>query len=316
LTISKKDIECDAELNALYIMNIIASNGHRVGHTEVFCFGPGENRYDWSLNTLQTSQDVADKLHCFELFCRLNNISKTASRTPIHTIYSPRLDQWKANLVTPANFPSEVTHPGHELTLFRGAQGSGMEIPPNTGVFFSTGDCPVVIMGSPVSKRVVAAHAGLRELVDFDCILKRTASRKNESVVDQMISLFPQEERRGLRVKSVCGIGPACYTHPITHKEYGAQNKKLIAHIQFRFGKHCVLNAKTAGRIDLHAIIHSQAMIAGVHFEHIEDDQVDTYTDTSVGSNHYHWWSHRRAKDEEKVGDMPKRNGVLIINPA
>ena len=306
-------------INALYTMNIPPTSSQLIGrYAGVYCFGPGKGRHDWSLNNLQTSKDVVDKLACFELFCRLKNIARTAGPKPIRTIFSPRLDGMHANLVGPEDFKSGVTHTGHHLTLFRKASGSGMEIPPDTAVFFPTGDCPTVIIRSPVTFRMFAAHAGLRELIDFSRLTTGTPSRRNHSIVETIIDQFPADEISQLQVTIVCGIGPTCYTHPVDHREYGELNRKIIAHIQsLRMGKHCVHNAESAGRINLAALIASQAVAKGIPASTIFTDQSDTYTDMTGGggTETYKWWSYRRARDTENTADMPKRNGVLVTNP-
>lgn len=300
-------------------MNIPPTSSHLLGrYAGVYCFGPGPERYNWSLNGLQTSQDIVDRLACFELFCRLKNIAHTAGKKPIKTIFSPRLDGMNANLVGPKDFPSKITHPGHPLTLFRGASGSGMEIPPNTSVFFPTGDCPVVIVRSPISFRMITAHAGLKELIDFSRLTLERPSRKNQSIVETIIDQFPAEEICHLQVTIVCGIGPACYTHPVDHKEFGELNRKIIAHIQsLRMGKHCAHNTESAGRINLASLIASQAMMLGIIAPNIFSDYSDTYTDMTNdnGTGMYKWWSYRRARDTENIADMPKRNGILVTNP-
>lgn len=294
---------------------IIPSSAHQVGHAKVFCFGPGKDKNNWNLSLLQTSQDVIDSLRCYVLFSSVGHITKTANgrNNPIHTVYAPRLDEWRANLVTPSDFPSRITHQDHPLELFRGARGAGMMVPKQSAVFFPTADCPVLVMSSNRSRQVVAAHAGLRELVDFDRIFKGAPSRPNESVVDVMIASFPEVERPFIELKTVCGIQKVCYKHPVDHPTYGAQNQTLIHDLRSRLGADTVHNPDTAGRICLRSIIWYQAVLAGIKHTNISYDGVDTYTDT-VGTN-FAWWSHRRAKDNEQTDDLTKRNGVLVINP-
>ncbi|MEN9614486.1 MAG: Multi-copper polyphenol oxidoreductase laccase [Candidatus Parcubacteria bacterium] len=294
---------------------IIPSGAHYVGCAKVFCFGPGKEKNDWSLNKLQSSQDVVDSLTAYVLFSRIQHIAQTAQGRdqPIRTVYAPRLDDWKANLVTPADFPEKVTHQDHPLQLFRGARGAGMVVPKNTAVFFPTADCPVVIMSSPRTKQVVAAHAGLRELVDFDRVLKDTPSRPNESVIDAMIASFPESERPFIELKTVCGIQRVCYRHPVDHPTYGAQNRKLIHDLLIRVGNDTVHSSETAGRICLRSIIWYQAVPMGIKHTNISSDGVDTYTD-AIGTAPA-WWSHRRAVDNEQQDNLTKRNGVLVINP-
>ena len=292
-------------------MHLYPSSGHLVGHAQVFCFGPGREYFNWSLNRLQTQADLVPPDH-INLFVRLARVARDLT---IETIYAPRVADFNARLATSSDYPHVIMMGEWPLRLHRGAPAAGMEIPKGTGLFVPTADCPTVIVTNPVSKRVIAAHAGLKELVDVDYILTGKASRENGSVVSAMVNCFPKEERWGLIVKSVCGIGPACYTHPTDHQTYGEQNKKMLAYLKSHLGRSCVCNAETDGRINLHGIIRSQAMSEGVHFEHISDDLVDTYCDVVPGTTLYQWHSHRRAVDEEKPEEALKRNGVLVINP-
>lgn len=300
----------------MYKTTITPSSSHQVGHAKVLCFGPGQGELDWSLNALQSERDIASNLDSYILFCRIRHIAETAhgKTRPIHVVYAPRLDKWNAQLVTPHHFQSKITHPNHPLTLFRGACGAGMSVPTNSAVFFPTGDCPIIVMTSKYSSTVIAAHAGLRELVDFDRVLKDTPSRPHESVVDAMCAVFTEAERAHIEIKVVCGIQRTNYKHPITHPTYGDQNKKLLHHLQSNIGADTVRNPGTEGRICLYSIVWYQAVSKGINHKKISHDGTDTYSDR-IDDVHA-WWSHRRAQVHGRTQDLKKRNGVLVINPS
>ena len=287
-------------------MTIDPTSTHTLGHAHVSCFGKAPHDINWRLNDLQTTGDLENPRNLL-LFARLSSI---ASAVEISTMYSPRVANFNALLAEPEYYTHTITHGEFPLNLHRGAAAAGMEIPRGCALFLHSADCPTVIIVDPIDKRVVAAHAGLGELIKFSSFDVQAPHREHESVIDLMIGLFPEAHRERLLVKSVCGIDPAMYTHPTSDPRYGASNHMLIEKILGRWGQSCIAGNQENGRINLHQLILEQVASLGVSKENVSDDGVDTYSD--MLNHQYCWWSHRRATHAQN--NVGGRNGTLVVN--
>jgi hypothetical protein len=229
----------------------------------------------------------------------LQLVAQEAIKAGVTRLAVLRVDGFTASLTTMDTLPTTeaeviVTDDG-AVTLLRGDEPAffhdGIILVPGEGALIITGDCHTITAWSEEpGTPVVATHAGRNSLHTIN----HTHTSGSESVVTEVINQFSNP--RHVHLRSVAGIGPNTFTHPLNHPTFAEQNQKLVDYFA-RFG-----GAKPSdpeGRLDLATAITEQAKQGGVPADNITNDGLDTTADERL-------WSNRR--------DGKPRNTILVLH--
>jgi Multi-copper polyphenol oxidoreductase laccase len=226
-------------------------------------------------------------------------VAHEAARHGVATIAVLRVDGFTASLTALPNLPTteaEVVATDHgPVTILRGDEKEffhdGLVLQKGEGALIVTGDCHTVVAWSDdPDTPVVASHAGRNSLHTIN----HTHPSGKESVIEEILQHFRNPATVHLR--SVAGIGPDNFTHPLNHPTYGAHNQKLVSYFA-RYGG--ASEHDLEGHLDLTAVIAGQAAALDVPRAHITTDGLDTTT-------HDRLWSNRR--------DGKPRNTILVLH--
>lgn len=214
--------------------------------------------------------------------------------------YCPSPVEMNGVIVLPQQLTTSVTH--GQITLHRGCNADGVVLSKGQSFFIASADCHTIVVYNHAKQQVIPAHAGRDCVLDQQLIQTGRPGRKHFSVVDSIMKYINPSDYAELNIGIYCGIGPENFAHPVTDKNYGAKNKKLIAYISRNYGELSLWNEPTMGRLNMVEIIMQQFSAYGIEPEQITHDMVDTFADSIDTS--YQWWSCRR-------GDW-QRNGIFI----
>lgn len=251
--------------------------------------------WDWNIGG-DAKEDVLERVGAMALNLGLDNI------------YAPRPSTFNAQICDVEQLTELIdrypTACSHSVTIRRGCDADGVEIPPKAAFWISSADCITIITHDPGTGKTIAAHGGRDSLVDRTRIMAGKA-REFESVVDAIAARYSNNALKRLRVFLTCGIFPEKFDHPCNHPEHGTKNRRMVLDVLAKWGPTCVVGDHFQGCLCLSEIIRAQFLRHGVKAHHIAHDGVDTYGDLD-SDGQPRWWSHRR-------GDGKKRNGVLVV---
>ena len=260
----------------------------------------------------------------------LHSVVRRVESQKASRLYLPTVSHFNARITDrPSQFPKFQTV--LETKVCEGCFVDGVKIHIGEAFFVASADCQTLVFSSPLKKYVIACHAGLKCLVDYNRIYHEGKIRNHQSVVDRALEFF-QGHEASVRVDAVCGIGAHAVEYSATDEMYGRRNHALIKYLFDRWGGDCFapkikLDPKTkesrlvrpqslkeclTGHIDFFALARAQAEKRGVPREQIVKDGVCTYTDGS-GSHGGKFHSHKRQMEAGIKPEDGKRNGVLIM---
>ncbi|MFM2357565.1 MAG: Multi-copper polyphenol oxidoreductase laccase [Candidatus Parcubacteria bacterium] len=220
-----------------------------------------------------------------------------------------------------------------ETKVFEECFVDGVRISKGEAFFVASADCPTLVFSSPNKKYVVACHAGLKSLVDYNRIYHEGRIRTHQSVVDRALEFFRGDELN-VSIGVVCGIGAHAVEYSTTDKKYGTRNSMLVEYVFGQWGGDCFapyidktrgdvsdnpklvrpssLSQCLGGHIDLFALVRAQAEKRNVPRGQVLTDGICTYT-TGSGSHGGKFHSHRRQMQDGVKPEEGKRNGVLVM---
>ena len=234
----------------------------------------------------------------------LNRVANITEMSGVKNILAPRPSMFNAKICDSKDL-IERLEIGRGIKLFRGCDADGVPLKKGEAFWLSSADCPTIIVTDIKSGKTIAAHGGRNSLMDSVKITTGKKSRKNESVIDSIMSRMKGVNKSDIRAFIVSGVRPENFKHRYSDKNRGVYNKLMVEYVIDKWGRRCVVGEPKDGRISLVEIIKSQFVGYGVKRSQIKSTPIHTYEDRDKKGN-YVWWSNRR-------GDKLKRNGVLVI---
>ena len=233
--------------------------------------------------------------------------------TGVSYIYTPRPKVFNAAIAKKEDFHKKCGSQAILLAL-GGKIAEGVEVyePENgkqSGAYFSTADCAVVVLHDSETGTTVAAHAGRDSLLDRTLVATGEMGREHISVIDAMID-YMGKDRTGKYKAFICGAISA-HRHLLkTGLEYTNFNWSLL-----RFLDRTIPTAREVKEgvlyLSITELIEQQLIGSGVLPYNIGTDCADPYSDR-LSNDDYTWWSHSRWIEDGKSG-LDGRNGVLVI---
>jgi copper oxidase (laccase) domain-containing protein len=263
--------------------NIVADVKLKSGNAEFFIFGNSKNWKD-----------------DFKNHPELISILKERK---IKDVYIPHTSTFCGTLSNSNNFSLKSTVNG--IRVMNGLYTEGLVVPKGSAVVLYSADCPTIIYHDLKNGLLIVAHAGLGSLIDKQKIIIDVASRPNESVIDELMSLAKEKETNNYEIFVLCGIGESSFKYDINDPVYGDTNKKIFAYLNNHYGTQAVPFGSKKGNISLLGIIEGQLDSYGINTIKIQNDGIDTYSDPR-------FWSHFRNVQIGQKG--LERNAILIVN--
>lgn len=280
---------------------------------EIRLFGRNKGATDWNItplgNVLPPPGSPLPEIY--------DQIASVVYDAGVQKVFAPRPTEFNAQLVaseslTTVHGPNYPEDPEYHLwrnfvTIHRGENADGCNVPVETAFWMSIADSPVIIAWSKRYRALICANGGLNSIVDRGKILGHPdQGRLYDSVVDTIMSQIPPEN---VEVRVCCGIGTEHFTHPWDNPQYGKENRAICEYID-RENCLALFGDPSKGKIDLPALIQHQFVGHGMPMSNFDKDNIDTFSDQDP-TGEYTWWSSRRATTpKEKRG----RNGILVIH--
>lgn len=206
------------------------------------------------------------------------------------------------------------------VTLLRGHEGDICVLEPSETYGISAAGCiiaAICYLGNEekvLKPKMLAAHLGLKCLIDYKKMLGKTPSWFSESVVGKISEELALPPKEMARVKVILGfpIAPEQYEHRWDYPESGADNEKLCHYLVERWGEECIMGwsdpkLRQLGRINLERIARAQLLELGISDIH----STPCYERMLHSDGKPLWYTTRGPFREEK-----RRNLVLVTHLA
>ena len=284
------------------------------GRVEIQMFGRPIN---WSLKNIRTEDDWNDNP------ILRDNLMGLALKTSVWDMFCPDISKFNATICCHSDLIVTIPLLGDlNPKLWRGFDAEGIILPePNgthaqhpfdfktaEGAFFSTADCAVVVLHSPMTGKTVAFHAGRDSLIERSFIMTGKHEREFASVVDAAVAQFDDTELPVMRA-FICGTA-SNLVQPLDNPEHAGYNLRLSEHMAIHYPTAITISNRKLF-LSVTELIEQQLIARSISPSNIGTDCADVLSDRSKNGE-YLWWSHQRWFQSGQSGP-DGRNGILVI---